>query len=174
MQVGGNDADDGVDLNTFSKNNVTLLNSISEDNRHIIVTGLLPRTSVDFKPYNGKLKDICVENEIEFIYNYDCFLLAPGEKSSSFFHQDKLHINVHGTRRFLSGINKILPVTKYTSGSYKLKPQQGRHMNNISPPLRKGRHMSQIFCHICSKSDHCTQDCLVNRRNTPRRDVNAW
>ena len=148
LQVAGNDADDGVDLDTFSKIYVTLLNSISEDNRHIIVTGLLPCKSVDLKPYNGTLKDTCVKNENEFIDNYDCFLLVSGEMSSSFFHQDKLHLNVNDTRRFLSGINKVIPDTKYTSGPYKLKPQQGRHMNNISRPSRKVRHMSQIFCHI--------------------------
>ena len=107
--------------------------------------------------YRGTLKDICVKNEIGFIDNYDCFLLVSGEMSSSFFHQDKLHLNVHDTRRFLSGINKVIPVTKYTFGPYKLKPQQGRHMNNISRLSRKSRHMSQIFCHICSKSGHCTQ-----------------
>ena len=39
--------DNGVSLDTFSENYVTLLNSISEDNRRTIVSGLLPRKSVD-------------------------------------------------------------------------------------------------------------------------------
>ena len=101
-------------------------------------------------------------------------LLAPGDMPSSFFHHDKLHLNVHGTRRLLSGINKVIPVTNYTYHPYELKTQQGSHMNNIFRPTRKGRQMSQTFCRICSKSCHCTQERRFNRRNAPRRDVNAW
>ena len=138
------------------------------------MSGLIPRKEVDLKPYNNTLKEICVKNEIEFIDNYDCFLLASGEMPSSFFHHDKLHLNVHGRGRLLSGIIKVIPVTKYTYRPYALKPQQGRHINNVSRPIKKGRHMSQTFCHICLKSGHCTQECWFNRRNTPRRDVNAW
>ena len=71
---------DGVELHTFFKKNyVTLLNSISEDNHCIIVSGLLPRISVDLKPYSDRLIEILVENDTEFIDNYDCFLLASGE-----------------------------------------------------------------------------------------------
>ena len=62
LQVGGNDADNCVDLDTFSGNFGTLLNSISEDNRRIIVSGLHPRKFVDLKPYNGTWKEICVKN----------------------------------------------------------------------------------------------------------------
>ena len=133
------------------------------------MSGLLPRKSVDLKPYNDSLNETCVKNEIEFIGNYDCFLLASGEMTSSFFHHDKLHLNVHDMRRLLSGINKVIPVTKYTSRPLTLKPQQGRHMNNVSRPTRKGRHMSQTFCHICSKSGHCTQESWIKGRNNPRR-----
>ena len=73
---------------------------------------------------------LCVKNEIEFIDNYDCFILASGKMPSSFFHHDKLHLNVHGTRRLLSGINKVIPVSKYTFRPYKLKIQQGRHTSH--------------------------------------------
>ena len=107
LQIGGNNVDNGVDLDTFSENYVTLLNSISEDNRRIIVSGLLPRISVNLKPYNNTLKEICVKNQVEFIDNSDCFLLASGEMPSSFSHYDKLHLNVYGSRRLFLGINKV-------------------------------------------------------------------
>ena len=51
LQVGCKDADNGVDFDTFSENFGTLLNSISEDNRLLIVSSSLPRKSVDLKPY---------------------------------------------------------------------------------------------------------------------------
>lgn len=50
LHVGGNDVDNGADLDTFSENYVSLLNSLSAENRRIIVSGLLPRESVDLKP----------------------------------------------------------------------------------------------------------------------------
>ena len=78
LHVDGNDADEGEDLDTFSKSYVSLLNSISAENRRIIVAGLLPRKSVDLKPYNDILKTICNQNDIESIDNYDSFLLASG------------------------------------------------------------------------------------------------
>ena len=106
--------------------------------------------------------------------NNPSILLAPGDMPSSFFHHDKLHLNVHGTRRLLSGINNVIPVTNYTYCPYKLKPQQARHMENISRPTRKVRHMLQTFCRICSKSGHCTQERCLNGRNALRLDVNAW
>ena len=85
LHVGGNDADKGVDLATFTKNYVSLLNKLASENRRIIVSGLLPRESVDLKPYNQILKDICNENDIEFIDNFYSFLLASWEMPGSYF-----------------------------------------------------------------------------------------
>ena len=78
------DADSGVDMNTFS--NVSLLNNLDAENRPIIVRGFLPRESVDLKPYNQTIQDICSENDIEFIDNYESFLLASGEMPDSYFY----------------------------------------------------------------------------------------
>ena len=49
LHVGGNDADSGVDLDSFYENYVSLLNDLSAENRHIIVSGFTPRESVDVK-----------------------------------------------------------------------------------------------------------------------------
>ena len=45
LHVGGNDADHGVDMSSFSKNYVSLPHSLDAENRRIIVSGLLPRES---------------------------------------------------------------------------------------------------------------------------------
>ena len=175
LHVGGNDADDGVDLETFSKSYVSLLNSISAENRRIIVSGLLPRKTVNLKPYNDILKTICDKNGIEFIDNYDSFLLASGEMPSTFFQHDKLHLNNEGTRRLLSSINWHITVMKYTPRPYKPKPSHGPYINrNNSRPPSNGQNRSTKFCHICSTSRHSTQECWFNGRNTPRRDCNPW
>ena len=54
LHVSGNDADNGVDITIFSNNNVSLLNNLDTENRRIIVSGLLPRESVDLKKSNRK------------------------------------------------------------------------------------------------------------------------
>ena len=95
LPVGGNDADNSADLDTFSDNYISLLNSLSADNRRIIASGLLPRESVDLKPYNDTLKTICDENDLEFIGIYDHFLLAFGEMPASYFQKDKLQLCLH-------------------------------------------------------------------------------
>ena len=175
LHVSGNDADEGVDLDTFSKSYVSLLNSISAENRRIIVSGVLPRKSVDLKPYNDILKTICNQNDIEFIDNYDSFLLASGEMPSTFFDHDKLNLNNQGTRRLLSCINKVITVTKYTPRPYKPKPPRGSFINRNNPrPPRNGHNMSTKFCHICSTPRHSTHECWVNGRNAPRRDGTPW
>ena len=96
----------GTTYKTFSENYVTLLNSLSEHNCHIKVSGLLPRKSANLKSYNDILKEMCTKDKIEFIDSYDCFLLASGEMPSSLFHHDKVHLNVHGTRRLSQALTK--------------------------------------------------------------------
>ena len=176
LQVGGNDADDGVDLDTFSKSYVSLLNSISGESRRIIVSGLLPRKSVDLKPYNDILKKLCDENDIEFIDNYDSFLLASGEMPSSFYHHDKLHLNVHGTRRLLSSMNKVIAVTKNSprqsssQRSYNAQSPQGSYLNRgHSRPPRNGRNnVPTQFCHIIMlDSSSQYTNVLVQRTKCP-------
>ena len=114
------------------------------------------------------LKEKCAKNEIEFIDNYDCFLLASGEMPSTLFHHDKLHLIVYCTRGLLSGIDMVIPVMKYTFRPYKLKPKQGRHTKNISRPTRKGRHMSQTFCHIYVQNQANVHKSAGSTEETPR------
>ena len=175
LHVGDNDADNGADLDTFSDNYVSFLSSLSAKNRRIAVSGLLPRESVDLKPYNDTLKTICDENDLEFIDNHDNFLLASGEMPASYFQKDKLHLNTHDTRRLLSNINKVISVTKYTSRSNKPKHFKGSHPNiNNTRHTSNGHRMSPKFYHICFKRGHSAQECYFNRRSTPRRDMNSW
>ena len=67
LHVGGNDADNGTDIETFYDNYVSLLESLQTDDRRLIVSGLLPRASVDLEPFTNKLKALCAENDLEYI-----------------------------------------------------------------------------------------------------------
>ena len=172
LHVGGNDADNGINLNTFSENYVSLLNTLDAENRRIIVSGLLPRESVDLKSYNQKLKDICKENDIEFIDNYDTFLLATGEMPESYFHADKLHLNASGTKRLLSNIHKVHNIcrnSKLIRHSYGPRTQG----KTIKPNGTRGPS-SLKFCHICSRTGHFTRDCWYNGRNAPHSVYSSW
>lgn len=73
LHVGGNDADNGTDAESFCDSYVSLLDNLLADDRRLIVSGLLPRESVDLEPYNDKLKSLCDENNIEYIEHFDGF-----------------------------------------------------------------------------------------------------
>ena len=169
LHVGGNDADRGVDMNTFTDNYVSLLNSLDAENRRIIVSGLLPRESVDLKPYNDTLKDICNENDITFVDNYDSFLLASGEMPDSYFHADKLHLKMSGSQKLLSNIDKVQSVRSVRKSSNdQTLPSHGlRHKGSAVVHKHKSRVPSQKFCHICSMNGHFTRDCWYNGRSMP-------
>ena len=100
-----------MDLGSCSDSYVELLNSLEVDNRRIIVSGLLPRPSVDLKSYHEILKAICEENDIQYIDHYNSFVLASREMPESYFHKDKLHLWISGTEKLLSNINKIHTIT---------------------------------------------------------------
>ena len=121
LHVGGNDTDSGVYLDSFSDNYVSLLNDLSAENRRIIVSGLTQRESVDLKPFNQILKSICEDNNLQFIDNNDTFLLASGAMPESYFDNDKVHLNVSGTRKLLANINAVHRVTKKTLLSLVIK-----------------------------------------------------
>ena len=100
-----------MDLDSFSDSYVELLHSLETDNRRIIVSCLLPRQSVDLKPYNEILKAAWEENDIQYIDHYNSFLLASGEMPKSYLHKDKLHLRVPGTQKLICDINKIHTIT---------------------------------------------------------------
>ena len=50
LHVGGNDADQGVDIDSFCDNYIALLESLASDDRRIIVSGLLPRKTANLEP----------------------------------------------------------------------------------------------------------------------------
>lgn len=170
LHVGGNDADNGKDVDEFSDNYISLLNCLAQEDRRIIVSGILPRHGTNLEPYNDQLKSLCEENDIEFINNFDSFLFASGELPKTYFANDKLHLNYNGTRKLLSNIDNIFKVTKssfngqtapsrrnYLSSGYRAGPQLGRG-------LRSGPHSASKFCHICLKRGHNTQECWFNGR----------
>ena len=67
IHVGGNDADQGVDLKTFTESYSSLLDNLASENRRLIVSGLLPRESVNLDSYNKCLKTLCATKDVEFI-----------------------------------------------------------------------------------------------------------
>ena len=89
LYVGGNDADHGDDLETFRESYEELIDMVAADvSRRVIVSELLPRETVDLKPYNETLKSLCADNAVEFVENYDSFLLANGQLVDSFYLKD--------------------------------------------------------------------------------------
>lgn len=172
LHVGGNDADSGADPEEFCDRYISLLNSLVTDDKRIIVSGLLPRQSIDLEPFNVKLKALCAENDIEYIDHFESFLLASGEMAEMYFFRDRTHLNRSGTTKFLSNIDstfKVLRGTNSSSQSQQTFPRNKRFQgfSGVSRPRQRyGLHASAKYCHICSLNNHDTVECWFNGRNT--------
>ena len=176
LHVGGNDADNGIDLDSFQDDYIDLMDSLASDDRRLIVSGLLPRETVDLAPYNRQLKLLCDENHVDFIDHYDSFLLASGELPTSYYHRDKVHLNVGGTRKLLHNIDRLCKVAGSTVSSEAESRGRGprsRGPRNVAPTDRRSQR-SPKFCHICSMSNHNTCDCYFNSRRAGMTGRNAY
>ena len=169
LLVDGNDADDGDSLETFCDNYIELLESLASYDRRLIVSGLLPRKSVDLEPYNDTLRSLCAENDTEFIDNYQNFLLASGEIPSSYFWTDKLHLNQHGTRKLVTDIDKTCKIKRSDVPEHNRNQSKRPFMGPrrmMAPPAYRGRQEMSRFCHICHINNHSTQQCWYNGRSS--------
>ena len=83
--MGGNDADQGMDLNNFTDSYTSLINDLTSKNHHIIVSGLLHRASANLDPYNERLRTLCEDQNIDFVDSYNSFLLALCDLADSYF-----------------------------------------------------------------------------------------
>ena len=171
LHVGGNDADNGSDLDSFQDDYIELMDSLASDDRRLIVPGLLSRATVE--PYNKQLKLLCDENHVDFIDHYDGFLLASGELPATYFHRDKLHLNVGGTRKLLHNVDRLCKVTGSPSSST-AEPQKHRPRNIVPTERRSRRTHVQTFCHICSMRNHNTYECYFNSRRAGIAGRNAY
>ena len=163
LHVGGNDADNGEDIESFREHYESLIDTVNDGNRRIIVSGLLPRESVDLEPYNETLKSLCADNTVELVDNYDSFLLATGELVDSYYSKDKVHINMTGTRKLLENINKVHKVCNMQRAH-----RQHTDHNNFRQRQTtfRGNSQSSKYCHICCRNgNHSTYECWYNGRN---------
>ena len=170
LLVGGNDADNGTDLETFTEKYESLLNALSADDRRVIVAGLLPRETVDLSAYNNKLRELCDACDTEFVENYDNFLLASGELPESYYLKDKVHLNNYGTRKLLSNIDKVHRIKRQSqsvqhSSDRVYRPVYRHNNDRGSRPGNRNRPQSSKYCHICVRNGHNTQECWFNGRN---------
>ena len=173
IHVGGNDADQGVDLETFTESYTSLLDNLESENRRLIVSGLLPRESVNLEPYNEKLKTLCQNRDIEFIDHYNGFLLASGDMADSYFHKDKVHLNSFGKKKLLKNIDAVHQVT--SANTNHAVPRNGYTFVGRSgfPAKSRGYRNGPKYCHICSRNGHSTQDCWYNGRNAGLNGLNS-
>ena len=173
LHVGGNDADQGDDLDTFRENFEELLDIVADGSRNVIVSELLPRETVDLKPFNETLKSLCADNAVEFVENYDSFLLANGQLVDSLYLKDKLHINAAGTTKLLNHINELHQIVRTQQVNVTYHRNLPVYHRNPSNGYRKrpGTHKPKRFCHICYTSgSHNTNECWYNGRNDRRSD----
>ena len=131
------------------------------------------------KPFNETLKSICDENCLQFIDNYDKFLLASGEMPESYFHSDKVHLNVAGTKKLFSNIDAVHRVTKTATHTANRMSARGFRQSRGHLRPRGYGTMPRTgsvnkYCYICARSGHDTQECWFNARSTPMGAIGHW
>ena len=150
---------------TFAEQYESLLTELLSNDRRAIVSGLLPRKTVDLSPYNDRLKSLCDSYEIDYIDNYGDFLLASGDIPDSYFMRDKIHLNSYGLKKLLSNINRVHHITspRQTSlANRRLNESQsgsrrvhvGGTRNYRTRTYSQGRQSRKRFCHICQRDGH--------------------
>ena len=179
LHVGGNDADNGDSLDSFCDNYIELLESLASDDRRLIVSGLLPRKSVDLEPYNDTLRSLCAENDTEFVDNYQNFLLASGEIPASYFWKDKVHLNQHGTIKLVTSIDRVCKIKGSTPPEHNGPKSKGPFMRPRrmgAPRVQRSPHRVSRYCHICLTNSHTTQQCWYNGRSSgmPERSFESY
>ena len=76
VHVGSNNADDGQDIDDFCDDYSSLIDTLTHEDRQVIVSGLLPRKDSNIEPYNEQLKSLCEDNGIEYVNHFDNFVFA--------------------------------------------------------------------------------------------------
>ena len=124
---------------------------------------------IDLSTNNNRLRQLCDGCGMEFVENYQNFLLASGEISESYYSRDKVHLNSYGTRKLLSTIDKVHRVAAQSQASvpdssgrmyhpaFRANTGKSRPVNNNNRPSK--------FCHICMRNGHATQECWFKGRN---------
>ena len=163
-----------MDLNNFTDSYTSLKNDLTSENRHIIVSGRLPRASANLYPYNKRLRTLCEDQNIDFVDSYNSFLLASGNLADSYFHRDGVCPNSFRIKKMLKNIDVNYRVTAAgtsfnPSGSVRRRNSYQTQSYNSSK--RTNFHNISEYCHICCRKGHNTIDCWYKGRNT---DLNGY
>ena len=137
LHIGGHDIDARINHSEFKQKYTSLLESLSDKNCKIVISGLLPRKRINMRPYNIILKELSTQYEVSFIDNHDSFILASGDLPFEYFQDDKVNLKFPGTRLLIQNINKscvILPLT-----------QNPRDQRSMSQFFRRKSHSANRY-----------------------------
>ncbi|CAG2235934.1 unnamed protein product [Mytilus edulis] len=102
IHIGGNDLDNGDNLQSIRDNYealLYLLNIKCHPHCTFVVSGILPRKGLNMHNPNEMLKDLCEQFNIQFIDHTNMFYDKNYNLSYSFFHHDGIHLSKKGHQR---------------------------------------------------------------------------
>ena len=144
LHIGGHDVDAKTKPEEFKIKYQSLLQSLSEIDSKIYVSGLLPRGRTDMKPYNNILKSLSSQFQASFIDNHDSFIMASGELPFEYYQADRTNLKYPGTRLLVRNINNkctILPSRSQNHNDNRRKPNHANFgrpnfKSNVRQPYR--------------------------------------
>ncbi|CAG2204011.1 unnamed protein product [Mytilus edulis] len=102
IHIGGNDLDNGDNLQSIRDNYealLYLLNFKCHPHCKFVVSGILPRKGLNMHNPNEMLKDLCEQFNLQFIDHTNMFYDKNYNLSYSFFHHDGIHLSKKGHQR---------------------------------------------------------------------------
>ena len=176
IYVGGNNASNKTDIETFEDLYGQLLEHIKEKSEcRIILVNSCPRGDTDTSTVNSVIRRLSEYHNTELVDSYKAFYDKSAKLIERFYSSDYIHLSDSGTRRLLGSINEKLEIVEdFTKITYrrpafrrghKRSParsatQHVRRSNLIYPNQNNGQNSSASSAarHVRSNLVHPNQE----------------
>ena len=113
IYVGGNDAANSDNTETFIKRYKDVITSIKKKNKdcRIYLCSSCPRGDAEVHKFNGEIEKLATENSVRFIDIYPAFYDKNEDLRTKFYGlKDWIHLSNSGTKRLLGTIDRVIPI----------------------------------------------------------------
>ena len=182
IYIGGNDASNGVDIESFEHAYDQLIQYIKDSNEQckIIICNTCPRGDKSTSEVNDIIRTLAEHHGVCLIDQDRAFYNRHGKIIESYYDSDCIHLTPSGTKRLLGTINKEIGIVNdfekcvfSRRRENRAPPQHTRPTRRSNLPARRrdndkprNNNVSQQerLCYKCGESNHDTSSCKHSQR----------
>ena len=177
IYIGGNDASNGVDIESFEHAYGQLIQYIKDSNEQckIIICNTCPRGDTSTSEVNDIIRTLAEHHGVCLIDQDRAFYNRHGKIIESYYDSDCIHLSASGTKRLLGTINKEIGIvndfekcvfsrrrenrvpTQHTRPTRRSKLPARRRDND--KPRNNNVSQQERLCYKCGDSNHDTSSC---------------